>query len=137
MLTGLEHIGIAVEHLDLSIELWLKLTGGRLVHREIVAEQRVEVAVIEVGSLRIELLCATDDDSAIARFLKTRGPGIHHVALHSTAAQEDLNRLKAAGVGLIDEKFRSGAEGARIGFLHPRATGGVLVEVVERGGDQA
>jgi methylmalonyl-CoA/ethylmalonyl-CoA epimerase len=137
MLSGLEHIGIAVERLDSSIELWLQLTGGRLLHRELVADQRVEVAVIEVGSLRIELLCATDDDSPIARFLKTRGPGIHHIALRSNAAQEDLDRLQAAGIRLTDETIRIGAEGTRVGFIHPRATGGVLVEVVERGGDQA
>jgi methylmalonyl-CoA/ethylmalonyl-CoA epimerase len=137
MLNGLEHVGIAVENLDQSIEVWLQLTGGRLTHREMVADQRVEVAIIEVGSLRIELLCATDNDSPIARFLKTRGPGIHHIALRSSAAQEDLDRLRAAGVRLIDETARSGAEGTRVGFIHPRATGGVLVEVVERGGDQA
>jgi methylmalonyl-CoA/ethylmalonyl-CoA epimerase len=137
MLNGLEHIGIAVENLDMSIELWLRLTGGRLTHREVVSDQRVEVAVIEVGSLRVELLCATADDSPIARFLKTRGPGLHHIALHSNAAQADLDRLQAAGIRLIDETVRSGAEGARVGFIHPRATGGVLVEVVERGDDQA
>jgi methylmalonyl-CoA/ethylmalonyl-CoA epimerase len=137
MLSGLEHIGIAVENLGQSIGLWLQLTGGHLIHREIVTDQRVEVAIIEVGSLRIELLCATDDDSPITRFLKTRGPGIHHIALRSSAAQADLNCLKAADIRLIDETVRIGAEGARVGFIHPRATGGVLIEVVERGGDQA
>jgi methylmalonyl-CoA/ethylmalonyl-CoA epimerase len=136
MLTGLEHIGIAVEQLDQSIDVWLKLTGGRLTHREIVADQQVEVAVIEVGALHIELLCATNDDSPIARFLKSRGPGIHHIALRSSAAQEDLDRLKKAGFRLIDEAVRPGAEDSRVGFVHPRSVGGVLVEVVQSGGDQ-
>lgn len=131
MITGLAHIGVAVTELEPAIGLWCRLTGGRLVHREEVHSQRVDVAVIEIGTLRVELLCATSDDSPIARFISAKGPGIHHIGLRSTDAQEDLDRLKRAGIRLIDEQSRPGAESARVGFIHPKAADGVLLEIVE------
>jgi len=131
VITGLAHIGIAVTDLEEAIVLWTKVTGGRLVHREVVADQKVEVAVILVGELRVELLAATSEDSPIAKFVAARGAGIHHLALQSTSAQPELDRLKSAGVRLIDESPRPGAENTRVGFLHPKALGGVLVEIVE------
>ena len=131
MITGLAHIGIAVTDLEEAIALWIKVMGGRLIHREVVADQKVEVAVILVGTLRVELLAATSEDSPIARFVAARGAGIHHLALQSTSAQPELDRLKSAGVRLIDESPRTGAENTCAGFLHPKALGGVLVEILE------
>lgn len=131
MITGLEHIGVAVQDLDAAIELWCKATGGRVTHRELVAEQHVEIAVIEIGSLHVELLRPTADNSPIAKFITARGPGIHHLALRCDNAQSELDRLKRAGLCLIDERCRIGAEQSRVGFLHPKAMDGVLVEVVE------
>ena len=133
MITGLAHIGIAVTDLDEAVALWTRVTGGRLVHREIVPAQKVEVAVIAVGDLQVELLAATSDDSPVAKFTAARGAGIHHLALQSTSAPSELERLKNAGVRLIDESPRTGAENTRVGFLHPKALGGVLVEIVEYG----
>jgi methylmalonyl-CoA/ethylmalonyl-CoA epimerase len=131
MIKGLDHIGIAVTDLEAAIPQWLNLTGGTLAHREIVASQKVEVAVITVGELRIELLQPTAETSPIAKFIATRGAGIHHLALAADPAQAELDRLKASGVQLIDEHPRPGAEHTQVGFLHPRSAGGVLLELVE------
>ncbi|MDD5087397.1 MAG: methylmalonyl-CoA epimerase [bacterium] len=131
MIRGLNHIGIAVENLDAAVALWQTATGGRVVHRETVAEQRVEVAVIEIGSLHVELLRPTSEDSPIFKFIAARGPGIHHIALQADSTQAELDRMKSQGVRLIDETARAGAEGTRVGFVHPKAVGGVLLEVVE------
>lgn len=131
MIHGLQHIGIAVENLDDAIALWQTATDARLVHREIVATQRVEVAVMEIGSLHVELLQPTSADSPIAKFITARGTGIHHLALCSDSAQQELDRMKSRGVRLIDETVRDGAEGTRVGFVHPKSMGGVLLEIVE------
>jgi len=132
MLKGLDHIGIAVTELDEAVRVFVQATGGRLVRCEVVADQGVEIATIEVGSLRLELLCPTRDDSPVARFIAARGTGVHHIALESTSVQEELERMKASGVRLIDERARVGAGNTSIGFVHPRALLGVLTEVVER-----
>ena len=131
MITGLEHIAFAVEKLDDAIPLWLLITGGAMSHREIVAEQQVEVAVITIGDLHIELLCPLSPDSPTAKFLRNRGAGIHHVALRAESAGDEMARLKAAGLQFIDERVRDGANQTHICFLHPRSAGGVLVEFVE------
>ena len=132
MLKGLDHIGIAVTELDEAVRVFVQATGGRLAHREVVADQGVEVATIEIGSLRLELLCPTRDDSPVARFIAARGTGVHHIALESTSVQEELDGMKASGVRLIDERARAGSGNTSIGFVHPRALLGVLMEVVER-----
>jgi methylmalonyl-CoA/ethylmalonyl-CoA epimerase len=131
MIKGIHHIGIAVSDLEQAIPLWVKAFGGTLEHREVVADQKVEVAVVMVGSLRIELIAAVSAESPVARFIASRGAGIHHIALESLSTQEELDRMRDAGVQLIDRTARSGGENTRIGFVHPRALGGVLVEVVE------
>lgn len=131
MITGLAHIGIAVTDLEEAIALWTNVTGGKLVHREVVTDQKVEVAVISIGDLRIELLAASSPESSLAKFIATRGAGIHHIALQSSSAQSELDRLRRAGIRLIDETARIGAENSRVGFVHPKALGGVLAEIVE------
>lgn len=131
MMTGLAHIGIAVTDLEKAANAWTTATGGKLIHRETVASQKVEVAVIAIGELHVELLCATSEDSPIAKFIAARGTGIHHIALTADSAQTELDRLKSAGIRLIDETARDGAEGSKVGFLHPKSLDGVLMEVVE------
>jgi methylmalonyl-CoA/ethylmalonyl-CoA epimerase len=133
MITGLAHIGIAVTDLEKAVALWTSVTGGKVIHRETVASQKVSVAVIAIGELHVELLCATTADSPIAKFVAARGTGIHHIALTSGSTQAELDRMKADGIRLIDETARPGAEDMRVGFVHPKALDGVLVEIVEPG----
>jgi len=131
MITGLDHIAIAVPNLDQAIQLWQSALGAMLNHREIVASQKVEIAMITFGELRIELVAPTSEDSPIAKYLASRGPGIHHIALSTPSTPRELARLESAGVKLIDRKARVGAGGTHVGFLHPRSLGGVLVELVD------
>jgi methylmalonyl-CoA/ethylmalonyl-CoA epimerase len=131
MINGLDHLGIAVSDLDGAIAQWTQITGGKLVHRECVESQRVDVAVIEIGSVRVELLSPTSPDSPVAKFIASRGPGLHHVALQSDSAQGELDRCAEQNARLIDRTVRPGAENSRVGFLHPHALGGVLLEFVD------
>lgn len=127
----LDHIGVAVTDLDLSLEAYTAL-GLNAVHREHVAKDRVEVAFVPFEGGRFELLKPDDPESPVAKFLEKRGQGIHHVALGVDDIHQEVERLKARGVRLIDQTPRPGAEGSLVAFIHPAATGGVLVELVER-----
>ena len=104
-----------------------------LAHIEEVPTERVRVAMLPVGESKIELLEPTHPDSAIAKALERRGPGIHHIALRVDDVAAALESLKAANVRLIDEQPRPGAGGTRVAFAHPKGFGGVLVELVEGG----
>src|SRR3989339_1091143 len=128
MINGLDHIAVAVQDLDASIELWCSTFQVPLEHREIRQDQQVEVAVIRLGSLRLELVAPTSPDSKVAKFISERGEGLHHMALTAPSAQAELDRMHKSGVQLIDRNARKGAQGNNIGFIHPRALGGVLVE---------
>ena len=130
MIKGLDHISIAVKDLDEAARQWQTVAQAEIIHRELVSEQKVEVLMLRVGSLKIELICPTSDDSSVARFLGSRGEGMHHIALSCDSADEELARARAAGVELIDETARSGAEHSQVGFVHPRSVGGVLLEFV-------
>jgi methylmalonyl-CoA/ethylmalonyl-CoA epimerase len=127
----IDHIGVAVEDLDAAIELYGGSFEMREQHRETVADQGVEAVLLEVGEGHVELLRPLADDTAIGKFLASRGPGLHHVAYKVDDIDAALERLRAAGVRLIDETPRVGIQGKRIAFLHPRATGGTLTELVE------
>jgi methylmalonyl-CoA/ethylmalonyl-CoA epimerase len=133
LLRGLDHIGIAVHRLDEAIPALVKVLGLRHVSTEEVPDQGVRVAALEGGGQTIELLEKTAESSPIARFLERKGPGVHHVAYEVEDLEGTLRSLKAAGVRLIDESPRPGAFGKRIAFLHPGATGGVLIELCEVG----
>jgi methylmalonyl-CoA epimerase len=102
-----------------------------LVHREVVDEQGVEAALLDVGEGHVELLRALGEDTPVGRFLAKRGPGLHHVAYQVRDIDATLERLRAQGVRLIDERARVGIRGSRVAFLHPAASGGVLTEIVE------
>lgn len=131
MTRRIAHVAVAPRSLEEAARFY-ELIGLTVERREEVADQRVRVAMIPVGESAIELLEATDPDSPVARFLEQRGPGIHHVSFEVEALAPLLDRLKAAGVRLIDEVPRKGADGYNIAFVHPESTGGVLVELSER-----
>lgn len=131
MLSAIDHVGIAVESIDAALEVYGRTLGMELVHRETVAEQGVDAALLNVGDSHIELLEALGPETAVGRFISRRGPGLHHVAYRVESVQETLAAYAAAGVRLIDEHPRNGIRGSRVAFLHPAATGGVLTEIVQ------
>ena len=102
-----------------------------LVHRETVAEQGVDAALLDVGDAHIELLQPLGPDTAVGKFLAKRGPGLHHVAYRVGSVEDTLDGLTAAGVRLIDERPRTGIRGSQVAFIHPSSTGGVLTEIVQ------
>ena len=127
----IEHIGIATEKIDDALAFWRDALGLEVVHTEEVAEQGVRVAMLPVGEPRVELLEPTHDESPVAKFLRKRGPGIHHVAVRVEDIRAALARLKSRGARLIDEEPRIGAGGCLVAFVHPQSAGGVLLELVE------
>jgi methylmalonyl-CoA/ethylmalonyl-CoA epimerase len=131
MLGALDHTAIAVADLDESIPFYRDVLGMPLAHRETIAEQGVEAALLEVGDSHVELIAPLRPDTGVARFLQQRGPGLHHVAYRVDDIDAVLASLSAAGVRLIDERPRAGIRGSRVAFLHPSAAGGVLTEIVE------
>jgi methylmalonyl-CoA/ethylmalonyl-CoA epimerase len=127
----IDHIGVAVEDLDGAIELYRERFGMREQHRETIEAFDVEAVLLEVGEGHVELLRPLSGESGIGRFLAKNGPGIHHVAYQTSDIDSALEQVKAAGLELIDQEPRTGIRGSRVAFLHPRATGGVLTELVE------
>ncbi|MCA1694515.1 MAG: methylmalonyl-CoA epimerase [Actinobacteria bacterium] len=131
MFNRLDHIGVAVEDLDASLELYERDYGMTLVHRETIAEQGVEAALLDVGENHIELLAATGPDTPVGKFLAKKGPGMHHVAYQVDDIESTLAALKQSGLRLIDEKPRIGIRNSRVAFLHPKTAGGLLTEIVQ------
>jgi methylmalonyl-CoA epimerase len=130
--TVIDHIGIAVKSIDESLKFWETSLGIKCTGVEEVAEQKVKTAFLPVKDSEVELLEPTADDSPVAKFIEKKGEGIHHMALRVDDLEKALSELKEQGVRLIDEKPRRGAGGAMIAFLHPSATGGVLLELSQR-----
>jgi len=133
MTEKLDHIGIAVENLEQSMAFYKDVLGLELHGTETVEEQKVKVAFFPVGDTEIELLESTDPEGPIAKFIAAKGQGVQHLAFRVRDIEKVLADLKARGIRLIDEKPRYGAGGAKIAFLHPKATNGVLVELCQRG----
>jgi methylmalonyl-CoA epimerase len=131
MFERVDHLGIAVEELDDAVACYRDSFGMDLLHREVLAEQGVEAALVGSGSERVELLAALSPDSPVGRFLERRGPGVHHVAYGVSDIDATLAELTRRQVELIDSRARIGLHGSRVAFVHPRATGGVLTEIVE------
>ena len=131
MIRRIDHVGIAVRSLSEGLGLWSDSLGLPVAGIETVPSERVRVAFLPVGASRIELLEATSDDSPVAKSVAARGPGVHHVTLAVSDLDALLDRLRARGISPIGDAPRVGAGGARVAFLHPRAAGGVLVELVE------
>ncbi len=127
----IDHIGIATRGIEESLAFWRDALGLEVKHVETVEEQGVNVAMLPVGGPRVELLEPTGPDTPVAKFLEKRGPGIHHVAVRVADIRASLARLKAGGARLIDEEPRVGAGGCLVAFVHPAASGGVLLELVQ------
>ena len=127
----MDHIGVAVEDLDAAIELYKQRFEMGEQHREVVESQGVEAVLLEIGEGHVELLKPLSPDTAVGKFIASRGPGLHHVAYQTSDIDTALEQVKAAGLELIDETPRIGIRGSRVAFLHPKATGGVLTEIVE------
>jgi methylmalonyl-CoA/ethylmalonyl-CoA epimerase len=127
----IEHLGIAVDNLATSIPLFEALLNTPCYKQEAVASEGVMTAFFQVGPNKIELLEATNPDSAIAKFLSKNGPGFHHVAFEVEDIDAELARLKNAGFNLIHESPKDGADNKRIAFLHPKSTNGLLVELCQ------
>lgn len=127
----IHHLGVAVDSLRTAVPIFQMLLGKPPDSEEVVEDQKVRVAVFRLGESRLELLEAMAEDSAIARFLSKRGPGIHHLALAVHDLAGTLKKLESGGVRLIDREPRRGAGNEQIAFLHPSSTAGVLIELVE------
>lgn len=127
----LDHVAIAVDSIATTQPLFETLIGAIGSPVERVADQGVDVVFIGTGPGRIELIEPTGADTAVGRFLRRRGPGMHHIAYRVPDLAEALARLAADGIELIDAEPRAGAHGHLVAFLHPRSTGGVLIELVE------
>lgn len=130
-LTDIDHVGIAVEDLEASIRAYERLFGVASVHRERVEDQGVDEVLFAVGSSYIQLLGALGPDTPVGRSLASRGPGVHHIAYRVDDIEAALAHLRDAGARLIDETPRPGSRNTLIAFVHPRAMGGVLVELVQ------
>lgn len=130
--TVVDHIGIAVKSIDESLKFWEGTLGIKCHGVEEVAEQKVKTAFLPIEDTEVELLEGTSPDSPVSKFIEAKGEGIHHLAIRVDDLTAALEELKAKGVRLIDEKPRLGAGGARIAFIHPKATGGILLELSER-----
>jgi methylmalonyl-CoA/ethylmalonyl-CoA epimerase len=127
----IDHIGVAVDDLDDAIELYRDRFGMREQHRETVVAFDVEAVLLEIGEGHVELLKPLSAESSVGKFLERNGPGLHHVAYQTSDIDSALEQVKAAGLDLIDQEPRTGIRGSRVAFLHPKATGGVLTELVE------
>ena len=131
MFVGMDHVGIAVKNLDEAIHVYRDLLGFKLMGVHVLAERKIKIALISTGGeTQIELVQPLDAESTVAKFLETRGEGIHHFAIRVEDIEAALADMKKNGVTLIDETPRVGAEGKKVAFVHPKSTKGVLLELV-------
>jgi methylmalonyl-CoA/ethylmalonyl-CoA epimerase len=131
MFGRIDHIGVATDDLEGALSLYEGTFGMPVAHRESVESQGVEAVLLDVGEGHVELLRPLGPDTPVGKYLEKTGPGLHHVAYAVADIDEVLGRLKAAGVELIDAEPRQGIRDSRVAFLHPKATGGVLTEIVQ------
>lgn len=131
MVKSINHIGIAVKDLEVSKELYSKIFGVTDFHLETIEEQNVKIASFDIGGVLIELTQAINENSPIAKFIEKKGEGIHHIAFTTNDINDKLNKLENSGIELINKKAMNGAHNMNIAFLHPKSTGGVLIELCE------
>jgi len=131
MFETIDHVGIAVLDLERAAGQYEAAFGMPLVHRETVESQGVDAALLDVGPAHVELLQPLGPETVVGRFISKRGEGLHHVAYRVTEIDATLAALKQAGIELIDTEARVGIRGSRVAFLHPKAAGGGLTELVE------
>lgn len=129
-----DHIGIAVRNIEDSLPYYTETLGLKLLHIEEVLSEKVRVAFIDSGNVKLELLQPIDETSAVHSFIEKKGEGIHHVAFGVTNIQQRLNELREKGVRLIQETPKVGAGGAQVAFIHPKSSGGVLYELCDKTG---
>jgi methylmalonyl-CoA/ethylmalonyl-CoA epimerase len=130
-ISHIEHLGIAVRSIEEALPYWENVLGLKCYNIEEVADQKVRTAFLKVGDVKIELLEPTSEESTIAKFLDSKGPGIHHIAYSVENIEDALAEAEEKGIRLIDKTPRGGAEGLTIAFLHPKSTEGVLTELCE------
>jgi len=131
MLAQIDHVGVAVEDMDEALNLYTGPLAMPLQHRETVEEQGVDAALLGVGAGHVELLSPLGPDTPVGKYLKRRGPGLHHVAYAVADIDAALEELRGAGLRLIDETPRVGIRNSRVAFVHPGALAGVLTEIVQ------
>lgn len=131
MMNKIEHIGIAVKNLKESNILFKKLFGESHYKTESVESEGVKTSFFKVGDNKIELLEATNENSAIAKFVKKKGEGIHHIAFEVDDIKKEIKRLKKEGFVVLNEKPKKGADNKLVVFLHPKSTNGVLIELCQ------
>ena len=134
MTKKINHIGIAVKNIETAVPFYRDVLGMRFEGTEEVTEQKVQVAFLQIGESRIELLEPTSPDSPVAKFLEKNGEGIHHVAYEVDDLAAALAELQSKEIRLIDQNPRKGAHGASIAFVHPKASGGILTELCQTSG---
>jgi methylmalonyl-CoA/ethylmalonyl-CoA epimerase len=127
----IDHIGVAVAEIEPALALYGDTLQLAVAHREVVEEQGVEAVLLDVGENHVELLAPLSPDTPVGKFLARNGPGLHHVAYQVKDIEATLHALKQAGMQMIDETPRTGIRGSRVAFVHPRASGGVLTEIVQ------
>lgn len=135
MVKKVDHIGIAVKNLEETLKFYEGALGLKCGGTEVVEEQKVKVAFLPIGDTEIELLESTDENGPIAKYIERRGEGIQHIAYKVSDIEKAIDEMKNSGVRMIDEVPRYGAGGAKIAFLHPKSTHGVLIELCERTND--
>jgi len=131
MIKKIDHIGIAVKSIDEAVKLYTEVFGLKVRGIEVIIDQKAKTAIIPAGETKIELIESTDPEGTIAKFIESRGEGLHHIALEVTNINEALQDLSKKGIPLVDQKPRKGVENTDIAFLHPKGTGRVLMELVE------
>ena len=129
----IDHIGIAVKGIEQAGKFYTDILGLEIDDIEHVSDQGVNVAFIPIADSEVELVESTDSDGPVAKYLDSRGEGVQHIAFRVEDIEKALRELKEKGVRLIDQAPRKGAGGAKIAFIHPKETNGVLVELCERG----
>ncbi|MCM3002392.1 methylmalonyl-CoA epimerase [Priestia koreensis] len=137
MVEKVDHIGIAVQSIESALPFYVESLGLTLIGTEVVESQKVKVAFLNAGNVKLELLEPTADNSPIAAFIAKRGEGIHHIAVGVTSIEERIHELQTNGVKMIDLLPRKGAAGANIAFLHPKSASGVLYELCEKQKEEA
>jgi len=137
MVEKVDHIGIAVQSIESALPFYVESLGLTLIGTEVVESQKVKVAFLNAGNVKLELLEPTADNSPIAAFIAKRGEGIHHIAVGVTSIEERIHELQTSGVKMIDLLPRKGAAGANIAFLHPKSASGVLYELCEKQKEEA
>ena len=133
LLTEIDHVAIVVRDMDAAIEWYAQTLGARIAHRELVEHDGVEETLVAVAESYVQLVSPTREDSAVAKFLATRGEGLHHVAYRVQDCAEALEAVRRAGNRVVDEVPRRGSRGTMIAFVHPKSSFGTLVELVQEG----